>query len=306
MHTTLARSARIRCRPSNHISVAPPAAGAPFLLLCCWQRLIKPNHLPTPMSTTTTTVRHADGTSIVVCTADVTTTASPPHDQQQPSQTPVLKLVYHNALGFRAAPIQLLLFDAGAKFEMVEPYWGGDHRVVEANPGMPAFAPPALCVGDVTIAQTPAILNYLGDTFGYGPDGGAIDRAAHLQLLLDIGDVTSELFAEVRKSPEAKAKFGQAEDGGRLKNWLQHLAKAYTRRTGGKGFLFVESRPTASDFFLLVALESFDFCYGPALLADILPGEFRPWRERMQARPSFAAYQRQAKPILFESMKNSS
>jgi glutathione S-transferase len=235
---------------------------------------------------------------VKVCTTPAS--SNPPFDKQQ-----VLKLVYHNSLGFRAAPIQLLLLDAGVQFEMVEPFWGDD-RVVEANPGMPAFAPPALCIGDVTIAQTPAILEYLGETLDYGApaEGGAIERAAHLQLVLDIGDVTSELFVEVRKSAEAKAKFGQTEDGGRLKNWLNHLAKAYIRRTGGNGFLFLEGKPTVADFFLLVALESFDFCYGREHIAGLMPSEFCAWRERMQARPSFEAYQQQAKPILFENMKH--
>ena len=81
------------------------------------------------------------------------------------------KLVYHSKLGFRAAPIQMLLLDAGVDFEMVEPHWGAD-RVIENNPGMPSFAPPSLRVGDVTVAQTPAILKYLGRVLGYDADGG--------------------------------------------------------------------------------------------------------------------------------------
>ena len=40
------------------------------------------------------------------------------------------KLVYHSSLGFRAAPIQMLLLEAGVAFEMVEPFWGEDRVVV--------------------------------------------------------------------------------------------------------------------------------------------------------------------------------
>lgn len=211
------------------------------------------------------------------------------------------KIVYHSRLGFRAAPIQLLLLDAGVDFEMVDPYWGAD-RVIENNPGMPSFAPPALRVGTFTIAQTPAILQYLASTLGYGAAGGVEEEAAHLQLLLDIGDVTSELFTEVRKGAEAKAAFAKAE-GGRLKNWLEHLRKAFVKRTASCGFLFHESRPTAADFFLLSALECFEFCYGAAHMSALLPAEFKAWHARMEARPSFRLYRQQAKPILFDSMK---
>ena len=70
-----------------------------------------------------------------------------------------------------------------------------------------------------------------------------------------------------------------------------------------RGFLFAEGRPTAADFFFLSALESFEFCYGVEHVGALLPAEFNGWRERIQARPFFSAYQSQAKPILFDSMK---
>ena len=141
-------------------------------------------------------------------------------------------IVYHAKLGFRAAPIQMLLIDAGRAFEMAEPHWGTD-RVIENNPGLPSFAPPALRKGDVTIAQTPAILAFLDATVLGRSSGGRVEDATRLQLLLDIGDVTSELFTEVRKGAEAKAKFGRLEDGGRLRNWLAHICKFFLRAGGG-------------------------------------------------------------------------
>ena len=201
------------------------------------------------------------------------------------------------------------LLDAGAEFAMAEPHWGAD-RVIEANPGAPSFAPPALRKGNFTVAQTPAILHYLGETLAggaYRAGGGAEGSAVHLQLLLDIGDVTSELFTEVRKGAEARAAFASAEDGSRLKNWLLHLGKIYQRHAGGGdggGFLFGQAAPTAADFFMLSALEPFEFVYGAPCVAGLLPQSFVPWRAALQARPFFAAYQAQAKPPLFGSMKH--
>ena len=213
------------------------------------------------------------------------------------------EIVYHSKLSFRAAPIQMMLLDAGAEFTMTDPHWGTD-RVVEANPGTPAFAPPALRVGDTTVAQTPAILHFLSERLGYHARSDSAEiGAAHLQLLLDIGDVTSELFAEVRKGAEAKAKFGSSEDGGRLRNWLEHLRKIYARRSGGRGFLFEPDRPMAADYFMLAAVESFEFCYGVQHMRALLPPEIATWRALMEERPFFRRYQQQAKPILFESMK---
>ena len=212
------------------------------------------------------------------------------------------KLIYHSKLGFRSAPIQMLLLDADAEFEMVDPHWGAD-RVIEKNPGMPSFAPPALRDGDFTVAQTPAILIYLGDQLGYGAGDDDWERAELLQLILDIGDATSELFTEVRKGPDEKAKFATAEEGGRLKNWLLHLRKVFYRRSNAQGFLFHAHRPTAADFFMLATLESIDFSYGTEHISALMPTEFKAWRALMEARPSYSAYKTQAKPILFESMK---
>ena len=128
-----------------------------------------------------------------------------------------------------------------------------------------------------------AILHYLGETLAggaYRAVGGPEESSVHLQLLLDVGDVTSELFTEARKGAEAKAKFASTDDGSRLKNWLLHLGKFYKQRSDGAGFLFRQPGPTAADFFLLSALESFEFVYGAAHVAELLPLPFllrQPW-----------------------------
>jgi NAD(P)-dependent dehydrogenase (short-subunit alcohol dehydrogenase family)/glutathione S-transferase len=210
-------------------------------------------------------------------------------------------IVYHASLMFRAAPIQLLLLDAGVPFQMQEPTWSPD-RVVQGR-ALPMFAPPVIIQGDFALAQTPAILNYLGAAHGYGVDcADAKASATYLQTLLDIGDVTSELF-DLAKDHQKKAAF--AAPGGRLSNWLKHLGTVQAKLGGGAGgFLCTADRPTAADFFLLSAFDTFDFALGAGATAAVTPEGLRELRARLEARPSYAAFKAQATVgALFPSMK---
>jgi len=208
-------------------------------------------------------------------------------------------IVYHDSLGFRAAPIQLILLDAGVPFTMQAPSWSPD-RVAQGLQ-RPVFAPPAIIQGDFVLAQTPAIMDYLGKAHGYGPGDDPKAAASQLQLLMDIGDVTSELF-ELHGKPKpfaSKAEF--AKDGGRLSNWLKHLDAFRAKAGGGSGFLCA-GHPTAADFFLVSAFDALDFSLGPEATAGITPDGLKAWRALMEARPSFAAFKAQAKPALFPRM----
>jgi glutathione S-transferase len=212
------------------------------------------------------------------------------------------QVVYHAALAFRAAPIQMLLLDAKIDFTMVEPTWGED-RVIENNAGNhTVFAPPVIRRGDFTLSQTSAIMHYLGERHGYSPSGGPEASATCLQVILDAGDVGAELFA-CAKDKEAKAKFASTESGGRLGNWLAHLNKIYSKsKAAGNAFLF-GSVPTSADFMLLSTLESLDFAIGAPQVAELCPEGLTAWRVSMEARPFFEAYKAHAKPNLFPSMK---
>lgn len=156
-------------------------------------------------------------------------------------------IVYHEALGFRAAPIQQLLLDAGARFTMAPPTWSPE-RVVQDNQGSPVFAPPVLRDGEFTLSQLPAIMSYLAERHGYNADVSTPEEAASLnQLILDIADIGGELFA-LAKDAEKKAKFANAADGGRLKNWLNHVTRFFLKRSPtGNGFLF-GSNVTAGNY----------------------------------------------------------
>jgi glutathione S-transferase len=189
-----------------------------------------------------------------------------------------------------------MLLDAGVPFTMQEPTWSPE-RVLNPNPGSPVFAPPVLVKGDFVLSQTPAILHFLGGAHGYyASEATAEESAICLQTLLDIGDVTSELF-NIAKDVEKKADF--SKPGGRLAGWLAHFDKTL----GGKSFLRGD-KPSPSDFFLLSSFESFEFALGVEIVSTICPEGLVPWRQAMENRPFFATYSSQSKPILFPSMKS--
>ena len=211
------------------------------------------------------------------------------------------ELIYHASLSFRAAPVQMLLLDAGIPYTMLEPTWSDD-RVIARNAGNhPVFAPPAIRHGDFTLSQTSAIMSFLGEEHGYGAVG-AEQKATHLQVILDAADVGSEVFG-CAKSREAKGKFAAAEAGGRLKNWLAHFNKIHAKAAASTGgaFLF-GGAPTAADFMLLSVFESLAFALGTEAVAAVCPKGLEGWRGAMESRPFYAVFKAQAKPNLFPSM----
>jgi hypothetical protein len=76
------------------------------------------------------------------------------------------ELIYHAGFTGRSAPIQLLLLDAGVEYTLRTPTWSPD-RVIQDSPGLPVFAPPVLIHEDFVLAQTTAIMLYLGKLHGY-------------------------------------------------------------------------------------------------------------------------------------------
>ena len=67
---------------------------------------------------------------------------------------------------------------------------------LEDGTGFPAFACPVLTKGHFAVAQTPAIMEYLGKKHGYLPDG-AEAQANCLQMALNAADLWAEVCAPV-------------------------------------------------------------------------------------------------------------
>ncbi len=208
----------------------------------------------------------------------------------------VYQLCYHEGLGGRSIGIQLLLLDAGIKYDMIPVVQGGRDRVLGENGGFPVFAPPALVSGDFTLGQSPAICYYLGQKHGYVPNNPEV--AAHcMQIILDSADIFSE-SAKARNELDRGSKYVAA--GGRLSQWMEHLNKIFNFYSGN--FICGENI-SAADFMLLQAFIVNDYLFGAHNIASITPDSLKQWKSAMFSRPSLAAYIALGDNILFPSMK---
>jgi hypothetical protein len=210
------------------------------------------------------------------------------------------EIIYHEALVFRCAPIEMLLHDAGISFTKSAPQWA-PNRCLGENTAGPCFAPPVLreCDTNFCVSQLPAIMEYLASVHGYLPTDKK-DAAVSLQILLDIADVGSELFA-AGKNEETKATF---VDGGRLTNWLVHLNKMFVARGSGSGGGFMGANLVGADFMFVTLMVSLDFTIGSEKLAQVCPVELMSLWRSLEARPFMTVYLgTNPSPILFESYK---
>ena len=207
----------------------------------------------------------------------------------------MLQLVYHESLGLRLAPIEMILLHLGVEYSNVGPQWAPNRVLGESTDG-PCFAPPALHDGDFAVSQFPAIMQYVAGQHGMVPS----DRkkaATALQLLLDICDISSEIFKE-GKEKESKAKF---LDGGRLASWMAHLEKAVAKHGTGKGLMGEDL--IAAD--LVVLFQSLDFVFGAEASAAATPAGLSACRQFLMAQPFVGAHAAtNPAPVLFESHKH--
>jgi glutathione S-transferase len=89
------------------------------------------------------------------------------------------EIIYHEGFSGRAISIIHILLEAGLTYTLVAPSWGAD-RCATPNPGHPVFAPPVLRKGDFLLAQTSAIMQYLGTK--YGPTAANAEDAAKASI----------------------------------------------------------------------------------------------------------------------------
>lgn len=113
--------------------------------------------------------------------------------------SPPYSLYYWPTLPGRGELVRVVLEDAGVAYDDVarqpESEGGGLQAVLPflqgRGPGHPTFAPPVLRAGEVTIAQTAAICQFLGEQHDLAPVEPA-GRAHALQLMLTVMDLVAE------------------------------------------------------------------------------------------------------------------
>ncbi|MDP2437922.1 MAG: glutathione S-transferase family protein [archaeon] len=204
------------------------------------------------------------------------------------------KVYYWPGFSGRAEPILMLLTDAGVSFELVQ-----GREAVQA--GLAAagdvFAVPLLVEegSGLALSQTPAILEYLGNRFGFGVKAAEHAAAKASQVGLDIADLWAEAYSS-RKGADQGAAFLEA----RLNRWLAVLEKGAAAR-GGAPFLFPGDAPSYLDYQWLNLHRCLAFLYGAAYSLAACP-HLQASADALLARPRVVSYLASAVPVLYPSI----
>src|SRR4051794_29489971 len=221
-----------------------------------------------------------------------------------------LELYYWPTIQGRGEFVRLALEEAGASYIDVarEPAREGRSAVLELlNDGgdHPPFAPPILRDGDMTIAQTAAILLYLGDKLGLAPSDTRGRLWTH-QIQLTIADfveeahethhpVATSLYYEEQK-PEAlrRAQDFRATRIPKYLGWLERILE----KSGGDWLL--GEMLTYADLSLFQTVEGLNFAF-PREMARRAKETPRVLAvaKRVSERPRIAGYLRSPRRIPF-------
>jgi glutathione S-transferase len=180
---------------------------------------------------------------------------------------------------------------------------GGVHAMQEflngERGGLAPLAPPFLRVGDLVLAQTAAILQYLGPRLGLVPDDDASRLHAH-QLQLTIADLVDEahdthhpigtnLYYEDQK-PEAKRR-ARSFVGERMPKFLGYFERTLGRDgASGAQYLFGPHLSYVDlSLFQIVAGLRYAFPKAMARLEPSIPRTVAV-HDRIAARPRIGAY----------------
>jgi glutathione S-transferase len=223
------------------------------------------------------------------------------------------RLYYWPDIPGRGEFVRLVLEEAGAPYldvgrrpreegggvEAVAAFWAG------RNEGHPIFAPPVLEQGDLILAQTAAICDFLGRRHGLAP-ADEVGRAHALELQLTIADLVGEvhdthhpisasLYYEDQQ-PEAKRRAAHFT-GERLPRFLAYFERVL-RRNGGD--VLVGTGISHADLSLFQALEGLAYAFPRAFAraTEATPG-LLALRGRVRTRPRIAAYLASARRLPF-------
>jgi glutathione S-transferase len=171
-----------------------------------------------------------------------------------------------------------------------------------------AFAPPILKSGELLIAQTANILQYLGPRLGLVPEGEAPRLFAHqLQLtiadfILEIHDVhhpiANSLYYEDQK-PEALRRAGPFTKE-RLPKYLGYFEKVLAQNQSGAHRALVGSTLSYVDLSMFQVMVGLEYAF-PAALSKVAPKIplLLTLRDHVAARPRTAAYLASSRRVAF-------
>ncbi len=214
------------------------------------------------------------------------------------------ELYYWPQIPGRGEFVRLILEDAGAPYTDVarlpEADGGGINAVLGfyrgERDGHPAFAPPVLKVGELVLAQTPAICGFLGRRLGLAPTGEAELLHAD-QLMLTVGDLVNEshdthhpmgaalYYEEQKEAAQTRSKLFRDQ---RMPRFLGYFERVLAQNGGQR---LVGSETSYVDLALFQVLAGLEYAF-PRAYARITGDTPRllALRQRVEVRPRLAAY----------------
>jgi glutathione S-transferase len=209
------------------------------------------------------------------------------------------ELFYWPTIQGRGEFVRLALEEAGAAYVDVAREAGGMARMMAAMDGAdhPAFAPPFLKAGELTLGQTASILLFLGQRHGLAPEDEAGRFWVH-QLQLTVADLVAEahdahhpiassLYYEDQR-PEAKRRAADFLET-RLPKFFDYFEGVLTRPEP-KDYL-TGAALTYADLSLFQVVAGLRYAYPQALARiDAAYPALTALHDRVAARPRIAAY----------------
>lgn len=208
-------------------------------------------------------------------------------------------LYYWPSIPGRGELVRLALEEAGARYVDVARTHDGVAavgRVLKGEiGGLRPFAPPVLVHGDLAIAQTAAILQYLAPRHGLVPSDPRAAIGAH-QLQLTIADFVAEVhdthhpiavslyFHEQQREAKRRASFFVRERAPQYLGYFEAVAEQNDGHLACDSFTYV-------DLSMMHVLDGLAYAFpkGFARWSKTIP-RLLALRETVRARPRIAAY----------------
>jgi glutathione S-transferase len=229
------------------------------------------------------------------------------------------ELYYWPSIQGRGEFVRLALEEGGAEYvdvaRLPESAGGGARAIMhllrnDAEP-FPAFAPPILKHGHVTISHSAAILLYLGPRLSLVPED-EVNRLWVHQLELTITDfaaeihdvhhpIASSLYYDDQKAEAARRAPIFVKE--RLPKFLGYFERVLRKNTEGRSEYLVGSERTYVDLSMFQILSGLAYAFPKSLSAmeNQIP-LLMALKNRVESRPRIAAYLASERRIPFNQM----
>lgn len=223
------------------------------------------------------------------------------------------ELFYWPAIQGRGEFVRLAFEDAGADWvdvaRLPAELGGGVPALMkllrDESLSTPPFAPPFVRAGDVVVAQTANVLQFVGPRIGLAPADERSRLWAH-QLQLTVSDLVSEvhdthhpvstaLYYEDQK-PEAKRRSAEFLKS-RLPKFMGYFERALARN-GGEHLVGGATSYVDLSMFQVMAGLAYAFPHAWSRVEGALPG-LVSLRDRVATRPRVAAYLASPRRVAF-------